>query len=254
MKMTKIISKLIVFVVITIFASSFYSCKKDPQKVDNNVSPNDFLSSNKYTSLTIEIDYVSGYAPTDACIQNLVTLLQSRLNKPNGVKVTKKVISSGSNSIYSLTDVEAIEKSNRTQQTNGSSLTAYIVFLDKDYSENQSSSQSKVLGVTYQKSSIVIFENVIRQYCGGIGQPSAELLESTVVEHEFGHVMGLVNNGTSMVAGHQDSSHGAHCNNQNCLMYWSVETSDIVSNILGTGTIPDFDGNCLSDLQHNGGK
>ena len=43
------------------------------------------------------------------------------------------------------------------------------------------------------------------------------------------------------------------CNNTNCLMYYTSETSDILGFLI-TGNIPSFDGNCRADLTANGGK
>jgi hypothetical protein len=230
-----------------------YSCKKTPQTADNKVTPANFLSSSKYTNLVIEINYVSSFAPTDQSISNLTAFLQQRINKPNGISVTKNAISvSNSGSSYSLSQVQDIEIANRKMVTSGSTLTAYILYLDKEYA-GTASTQAKVLGINYQKSSIVLFENTIAQFSGGLTQPSRSLLETTVVEHEFGHVLGLTNNGTPMQTPHQDTPNGSHCNNSACLMYYAVETSNVVQNLVGSAP-PDLDANCLNDLRANGGK
>ena len=153
---------------------------------------------------------------------------------------------------YNLSQIQDIENANRKMVTSGSTITAYILYVDKEYS-GTASSQGKVLGINYQTSSIVMFENTIAQFSGGLTQPSRSLLETTVVEHEFGHVLGLVNNGTAMLNSHQDVANGKHCNNTSCLMYYSVETSDVVKNLLGSSP-PDLDANCQTDLRDNGGK
>lgn len=230
-----------------------FSCKKTVQSADYKVSTADFLSQGKYTNLVIEINYVSGYAPTDESVNNLVAFLSARINKPNGISFTKKAISvSTSGSSYDLNQIKDIEYANRKMVTGGSTLTAYILYLDKEYTGTVSS-QSKVLGINYQSSSIVIFENTIAQFSGGLTQPSRVLLESTVSQHEFGHVLGLVDNGTAMQTNHIDAANGKHCNNANCLMYYAVETSDVIKNLLGSSP-PPLDDNCLNDLRANGGK
>ncbi|HEV7232019.1 MAG TPA: peptidase [Bacteroidia bacterium] len=230
----------------------FAGCKKtNPASPGNNgVTSGDFLSSRNYDKMTVEIQYIAGYQPSSATIGNLTSFLQSRLNKPAGINVTQKAISISGKSAYSLIDIQAIEHANRTQNTSGSTITAYVFFADGDYAGNAGSSQ--VLGITYGFSSIVIFEKTIQNLSGGVGQPSVSTLESTVSEHEFGHALGLVNNGTSMQASHQDTPHGKHCTSTSCLMYYSVETSDVVANLLGG--IPTLDANCLNDLHANGGR
>ena len=229
----------------------FVSCHKTENSIDPKVTPNDFLSGTKYDKLIIEVNYVSGYEPTEATINSMVSFLETKINKPGGIEIQKKEISSGQTSFYTLTDIQNIEKHNRKNTISGNTLAAYILFIDKDYSLN-ANTQSKVLGITYGKSSIVIFENTIRQYSGGITQPSVTRLETIVVEHEFGHLLGLTNNGSKMQVSHQDSPNGSHCSNENCLMHYSVETTDVIDNLMNN--IPTLDNNCLNDLKANGGK
>ena len=235
-------TKIIIYIIAVLM---FTGCKKEG--VLNKISPHDFLSDVKYNSLIAEIQYVNGYEPSAKAISNLTTFLQKRLNKYNGVTVVKNNISSPGKSSYTLDDIKKIEKERRTQKTNGSTLTAYIFFADADYSDSQ------VLGIAYGYTSIVVFEKTIKDFSGGISQPPTTTLETTVIDHEFGHLMGLVNNGTAMQINHQDNSNGKHCANRNCLMYYNVETTDVISNLLG-GNIPELDANCINDLHANGGK
>lgn len=214
-------------------------------------APSNYLSASAYSSLIVEVQYIAGYQPDAASINNLKTFLENRLNKPGGVTITQTAISAGGKSSYSISDIQAIESAHRTKYNNGTTAAAYFFFADGD--DAASTSGSQILGVTYSGSSVVIFEKTIKSLAGGLGQPSLATLETTVMEHEFGHLLGLVNNGTPMVTSHQDSQNGRHCNNTACLMYYSVETSDVIGNLTG-GTVPSLDANCLSDLSHNGGK
>ena len=127
----------------------------------------------------------------------------------------------------------------------------YFFFADADYAGN--SGDAKVLGVAYGSSSMAIFEKIVQDYSGGLTQPAVTTLESTVIHHEFAHILGLVNNGTAMQAAHQDEAHGRHCNNKGCLMYYAAETTDIVGLLTG-GNVPQLDASCIADLQANGGR
>jgi hypothetical protein len=227
-------------------------CQKEtPSVATSNIIPNDFLSDKKYDQLVVEIQYVSGNAPTSATLANLQTFLQQRLNKSSGITLTQNAIPAPGKSVYSVDDVQNIENANRTQSATNKTLTAYFFFADGDYASNSGS--SKVLGFAYGSSSMAIFEKTIKGLSGGLGQPSVTVLESAVLLHEFGHILGLVNNGTPMQAAHQDVANGKHCDDQNCLMYYSVETSDVVANIAG-GNIPALTTSCINDLVGNGGK
>lgn len=226
-------------------------CKKDDTGPEDSVTPDNFLSGSVYDKLIIEVQYVKGFAPTATALAHFKTFLQQRLNKPAGITVLQSEIPSTGRLTYTIEDIWSIEKNNRTQITGGKILTAYLLFVDGEYAGN--SGNSDVLGIAYGGSSMVIFEETIMGFSGGITQPPRWTLEATVIEHELGHALGLVNHGTPMQSSHQDEPHGKHCSNANCLMYYTAETSDIVGNLVG-GNVPALDSKCLEDLKANGGK
>ncbi|MBA3682529.1 MAG: peptidase [Bacteroidetes bacterium] len=234
----------------------FFSCTKDKKTAPNSpasisASAKDYLSSTDYDKLVIQIQYVNGLQPTAGAVEDIKTFLSNRLNKPNGIEVVYSNINSPGRSVYTIEDIRNIEAINRTVKNEGKTITSYILFLDGEYSQN--TSNSKTLGVAFGSSSMVIFEKTIRDFSGGLGQPSLGAAEVLVTEHELCHILGLVNNGSNMVAAHQDETHGKHCNNSNCLMYYEAETSNILNNLLGNN-VPSLDQNCINDLKANGGK
>ena len=218
---------------------------------ESRITPNDFLSDKKYSKLVVEILYVKGYQPSSTSVNNLKTFLEQRLTKPAGITIVQKELASTGKAVYSIDDLRSIEKSHRSQTSTNQTLTAYFFFADGDYAGNQGN--SKVLGVAYGPSSMAIFEKTVKDYSGGLTQPPVSTLESTVIHHEFAHILGLVNNGTTMQVAHQDEPHGRHCTNKNCLMYYAAETTDIVGNLTG-GNIPQLDARCIEDLRANGGR
>lgn len=238
---------------------SLEACKKDSKiKVEKNHrngtgdSANDILSSQNYTKMVVEIQYMKGFRPTEKAIGLLSDMLSARCNKPGGIKFIYTEIAALGYSTYSMDDVRAIEEENRTAFTSKDELATYFLFLDGDYSEN--TSNSSVLGVAYYNTSMVVFEKTLQDNTGGFMEPELYKVETTVMNHEFGHIMGLVNVGTAMQNFHQDTDHGAHCDNDNCLMFWQAETGSMLSNLIGNTPIPTFDENCLKDLKANGGK
>jgi hypothetical protein len=222
-----------------------------PSVINGKITTNDLLSATKYENLVVEIQFFPGHAPTTAAVTNLKNFLEARLNKPGGITITQTEIASTGKSAYSADDIRTIEKANRKQSAADKTVTTYFLFVDGDYAGNSGS--SKVLGIAYGATSMAIFEKTVKDYSGGLGEPSETVLESTVILHEFGHILGLVNNGTSLQSAHQDTAHGKHCTNEDCLMYYTAETSDIIANLVGGG-IPTLDAACVADLQANGGK
>jgi hypothetical protein len=224
---------------------------KDPAVINRSVRPSDFLAEKDYKSLTVEIVYVEGFQPTASTIQNLKAFLTARLNKPTGINVVQHAVPSSGASVMDVDLLRQIELEERTENTGGSNITAFFYFSDVEYAGSTSS--SKTLGVAYDYSSMALFENSIREFSGNVGKPSVTTLETTVIFHEFSHILGLVNNGIPMQEDHNDASHEGHCNNQDCLMYYLAETSGIATDLFG-GSVPPLDANCLGDLRAAGGK
>jgi hypothetical protein len=238
----------------------FSTCKKSDSGYTNNpgipdnlhnrpvgASANELLSSSKYTSVKVEVQYMTGYQPDAAALNHLQTILTDLVNKPAGLTIVTKEISAASNTTLSLDDVIQIEKNNRTAFTSGAQLALYVLYTNGNYTDNN------VLGVAYKNTSVVLFGKKIQDNSGAIGQASRTKLVATVAEHELGHLLGLVDIGSPMQTNHKDAAHGNHCNNTACLMYYASETSDILG-FLVTGNIPSFDANCLADLHANGGQ
>jgi len=243
-------------VVLLLFLTLFIGCSKDDENpsvatINSTIVPNDFLSGQKYNELTIEIKYVESFAPSATALDNLKSFLQARLNKPSGITFIQSSVVSPGKATLTFSDIQNLEKTNRDFAVNNKKLVAYIYFADADFSGNTDT--TKVLGVAYGNSSMVVFEKSIKNLSGGFGKPSATVLESIVLDHEFSHILGLVNNGTTMQTPHQDPEHGNHCSNSSCLMNYKTESSRMIANLSG-GTIPSLDANCLADLKANGGK
>ncbi len=210
-------------------------------------SAHDLLTTSSYTSIKIEIQYMPGFQPDATAVNNLVAFFNLLVNKSAGISVIQTQIPGAGSAVLSLTDIANIEKNNRTVFTSGTQIGVYFLFTDGSYSD------PNVLGLAYRNTSLCLLGKTIHDNSGGIGQTSRIKLESTVLEHEVGHILGLVDLGSTMQTSHKDGAHGNHCSNTNCLMYYASETTDILG-ILITGAIPTLDTNCRADLTANGGK
>lgn len=101
---------------------------------------------------------------------------------------------------------------------------------------------------------IAIFKDVIRSTGnGGPIQSVPKYVEQATLIHEMGHALGLVNNGVPMQDEHHDNSHGAHCSNNKCVMYWANEgssgLSQFVQEAITSGNVIMFGEKCLKDTR-----
>ncbi|HYC39164.1 MAG TPA: M12 family metallo-peptidase [Chitinophagaceae bacterium] len=204
------------------------------------------LSASPYSSLRIEIQYMPGYAPDQNALAHVHSMLSSILNKPGGITIATSEIPASSGSTLNIEQVFQVEKNNRRAFTTSNQIAVYVLYTNGHFTDGN------VLGAAYRNTSVVLFGRTIHENSGGLGQVSRTKLEATVLEHELGHLLGLVDLGTPMQTNHRDAAHGHHCNNNSCLMYYTSDTRDILGFLL-TGSIPSLDANCRADLQANGG-
>lgn len=220
-------------------------------KFNSKAAPGDsaksFLEGDQYTTLSIEIDYMEGYEPTQEGLNSLRTFLENRLNKSNITFTTTQITARGQSS-YSNDDIANIEEEERNNftETGSNTLHAYFLIVDGEYT------QSNVLGLAYWNTSMAFFGQTIDDISGTPPTaPSEQQVEGTVFRHEIGHNMGLVGIGTPTQSDHKTDG-SAHCTTDGCLMEPAVRTGDIFQNF--SGDVPELDQLCIDDLQANGGK
>ncbi len=224
----------------------------DPEfSFDHQRSPGssaiDFLTDENFSELIVEVQYMGDYRPESTALQNLQNFLEERLQKSEITMMEPQQIESGGKSSYTAGDVRDVEEGNRTAWSEEGRLAAYILILDAEFD------QENVLGIAHFNTSMALFGETIDRVSGGIGQPSRSVVETTILNHEAGHLLGLVNNGIEMQESHHDEENGAHCDVDSCLMYFAVNTTDFIANVFG-GSVPELDDFCIADLQAAGGK
>ncbi len=250
------------FLVLIFSLLGLLSCKNDPSPDDLIGSPQEYanegvgfaaehlLADEEFSHLKVEFLVMPGMDLSSTAENYVLNFLNDRIYKSQITFLNTQIPSRGGSS-YSVNDIDGIENDFRSQYNSGDTLTVSVVLADKPYSENSGNGQ--VLGIAYRSTSLVLFQETIEENTGGILEPSRSLLESTVLAHEFGHILGLVNNGVPMQEPHQDSDHGKHCDVEDCLMYYTVETTQSLSNLAG-GSVPELDPQCVADLRAKGGK
>ncbi len=218
---------------------------------NTGASAEELLRDDTYNQLEVELIYVNGIRPETASIDNLKSFLQQRLNKSGGINFVEKDITDNTGANYTIEEVSDLEEANRGSYTRDNIIAVSIIFADKPNEKDEGN--SVVLGTAYRNTSLVIYQNTVERFSGGLGQPSRINLETTVYNHEFGHLMGLVNLGTPLQSTHEDPSNKNHCNVEGCLMFFEINGGNVL-NMMNMTSIPQLDAQCIADLQANGGK
>lgn len=218
------------------------------------VSAEDLLSDDIYKDLTVELIYSPSSKPTDASIQGFRNFLNARINKPGGIFFVETQISNQPGAPFSLDEIRNFEEEFRTQYTEGNSIAVSIFFANG--SSSNDTQTNVTLGTAYRNTSIVIYESTLKNVTNS-DPVVLPILEQTVIEHEFGHILGLVNiQNDDIHTAHEDPSASKHCIVEECLMYFEASNflvSDI-TRFIGRGMVPQLDPLCIADLQAKGGK
>ena len=253
---------------LVLVCSIFFSCTSEPDEsmsggnnettnvADNRQatgsSANDLLSANTFKKMVVELAYIEGFKPTETAINTFKNFITNRTFKPEGVSFIEKQIAATDKTVYTLDEVVALEKEHRTQYNSNATIAVWTLFINGKSS--QDNNQGSILGAAYWNTSFVIYEETIHGLSNSSFEPERSLLEASVINHEFGHILGLTNLGTALQSDHEDTDHEKHCVVEDCLMYWAAETGQGIGNMLSSGQAPVLDAQCLADLKANGGR
>lgn len=249
------------------------SCSKDSddtpnpgQTVDKTAnlqatgsSANDILSNANFDKILLQIAHVQGFRPTAASVSNLLNFIEEVSFKTN-FEVTYLSLPSPGEETLTTDEVDDLEQENRTAYNDGSTLAVYIYFADAPSEGDDIDEGLVTLGAVYRNTSMVIYESTVRELASLSNLITVTDVESSTLNHEFGHLMGLVDLGTEQVNDHEDPSAPNHCNVNPCLMRAELEFGGPTMKILesnaskGGAAIPVLGQECRLDLQNNGGR
>lgn len=256
MQITKILSILIINSLILV------GCSNDDEDTSTSSgqsanaqglgsSANDLLSETTFKGLTIEMVSVEGFKPTETAINEFKNFLEKRIFKPDGITINQRTVPSSGMAPFTTDEIKQIEVNTRTAFNTGDEIVIYIYFAD---GSNEEDTDSKItLGTAYMNTSIVIYENTLRKLSMNRNSPLLSTIETATLNHEFAHLVGLVNVGTPLQSEHEDNDAKGHCNAPNCLMESAIEFGSGMMDMLGDG-VPKLDPQCIADLQANGGR
>jgi len=237
-----------------------------PTKIDKSAnllgtgdSAHDILSNDTFDKLLIEAAYVQDFRPTEEAMDNFVTFLKERTFKQD-VEVLYRELNSPNETDLTLQELADFEEENRLEYNNGGTLAIYIYFADAPSEDDEEEEGLVTLGAVYRNTSMVIYEKTVRELAGQSSQITDADVETATLNHEFGHLFGLVDLGTAQVNDHQDPDAINHCNVPGCLMRAELQFGGGLMSMLesrvskGLIMAPGLDDECILDLQNNGGR
>ncbi|MDC6404910.1 MULTISPECIES: hypothetical protein [Maribacter] len=289
MKKFKIVSLLVLIILLG-------SCSKDTTEPDVRIdktlnlkgtgdSANDILSNDTYDKLQIEIAYVSGLRPSATAISDFTKFLRLHTFKED-IEFIYQELESPNEENLTLQEIADLESENRTAYNNGSTLAVYIYFSDAPAEDDEPEEGLVTLGAVYRNTSMIIHEATIRRLAAQSILVSNADVEAATLNHEFGHLFGLVDLGTPALSDHEDTAAENHCNVDGCLMRAELQFTLSGKSILEpknstyaanlnpacvlSGTtvmsllqpsktgrsveIPGLDAACIEDIQGNGAR
>jgi hypothetical protein len=194
------------------------------------------LRANLSSRITVELLEQQGAAPTQPSLDHLVGVLRAVSGKT--VEVTAGSAVPGGARAWSTGDiVAAADAAGRAAQGGGRAVLR-LLFLHGSYGNDDS-----VLGVAVRGDVAAIFSDEVQSADTPLIGSGA--IESAVITHEVGHLMGLVD--LYLHTGRADPAHPGHSRNRGSVMYWAVE-SDLVAQLLGGGPPNEFDDADRADL------
>lgn len=248
--MRKYTALLIACLVLALFAPA---CGDD--SADEGLSRvHGYLKGDRFTRLVLEVDYVDGFGPMEEAEQGMIDKVRPLVDKPDGVEAVhdQTIVSRGEDHAWSVEELDRLADETDTLSVGDNTTKMHVLFVDGHFEED--SDDGKVLGLAWGNKNIAIFKKTIRDNCEGLltGDRLCRFAEQAIYTHEVGHVLGLVNNGVPIQSNHHDVEHGAHCNNDKCVMYWAYEGTqvfDVLRDRLGgDGGALEFDAACKEDL------
>lgn len=263
--------KKILYATLALFALSITGCEDDNSD-DTSGNPSSNFENLTYfygnaNSLKIDVAYEenaepyinNGFGGNDNFLytkNNITNLLSGRTNSIS-VQVDQQLsemtqIPAQGKTSYTNQEILALSNEYQSTQSTANQGVIFLIYLDGYYNQN-GQENTNVLGLSVGSFTVAIFKPVIAAIQGGgiLGGDPKPMVEQATATHEIGHALGLVNNGVDLHSAHQDDSHGKHCSNTDCVMYWTIASTSGAAGLFGSSASVNelvFGQECIDDI------
>ena len=198
--------------------------------------------TDSHDKMVLEIDYEVGYKPETSSTDLLKQRIGEVCSFSKGISLEFTETDFADVGTWSADDVREQGWANKqADPINGKTLRWQLIF------PAETNDDDNVLGVAVDASTIAIFGESVDGAAGFLNRPSAEEVENSVIVHEAGHLLGLVNLVYTSPADHEASDKPGHSNNEDSVMYWAIESVTVANFI--SGDLPnEFDQDDKDDL------
>lgn len=145
---------------------------------------------------------------------------------------------------WSTADLRATSDATRDVRSDATTATLHLLVVRGGHVRDGETTSA--IGLAYSASQIAVFPDRWSDLGGSLLGTSEQVARSVLV-HELGHLLGLVNLTYTSAIDHEDPDHPGHSSNRGSVMYWAIESTAIGQ--VFSGPPPDtFDDADLADL------
>ncbi len=214
----------------------------------------DYIRSDHYDRLVIEVDFEGGLTPRQAALDAAAARLSEILDKPGGVEfvIDEQILTERDGDEWDNATLKKCADDSYDMDAADGVIKMHVIYVHGAY---QTDGEGKILGLAWDNLHAALFMDGIEDTCAtfGLGDALCEKAELWVLTHEIGHVLGLVNNGVPMLTDHEDPDHPHHDISDQCIMYWAYVGDSLLDILLqrilgGDDSDIGFGQDCLNDI------
>ena len=177
----------------------------------------------------------SGMTPASSSVDHVVAVLRQVSGK--SVDVQTVALAPGPD-VWASRQLNAHADAHARTTSSGDAAVLNVLFVRGRHEQGES-----ILGVASRADVLTMFPDQYRNLGAGL---NPQAIETSLLMHETGHLLGLV--GHVVRPDRQDPDHPGHSPNKGSVMYWAVETDDIISAFIGAPP-KEFDAEDRADLE-----